>query len=87
MILHALRGRLEPNCLPSMADGRRHAVITSDDHGPVLGIISWVMMVSMIMMVALRLAIRFSSRNPGIDDALATLAMVRTRDYLMTKLP
>lgn len=69
-----------------MADGRRHAIITQDDHGPILGIVSWVMMVSMIMMVALRLAIRFSARNPGVDDAFATLAMVRRYTCLFTAL-
>jgi hypothetical protein len=59
-----------------VAEGTRHGVITDADHGPALSIISWVMVVTMVLIIGLRLAVRFSTSSPGIDDILAVLAMV-----------
>lgn len=57
--------------------GQRHAVVTNDDHGPILQIAIWFLMVAMILMTLLRLAIRFAaSRDLGLDDAICVLAMV-----------
>jgi hypothetical protein len=57
--------------------GQRHAVVTDDDHGPILQIVMWFLMVAMILMTLLRLAIRFAAaRDFGLDDAICVLAMV-----------
>lgn len=60
-----------------MSEGVRHAAVTADDHGAILQIVAWFMMVSMILMVALRLAIRFTAtRLAGWDDTFVVIAMV-----------
>lgn len=60
-----------------MSEGMRHAAVTADDHGAILQIVAWFMMVSMILMVALRLAIRFTAtRLAGWDDTFVIIAMV-----------
>lgn len=62
---------------PVMSEGLRHATITADDHGAILQIVAWFMMVSMILMVSLRLAIRFTAiRVAGWDDTFVVIAMV-----------
>jgi hypothetical protein len=61
--------------------GQRHAVVTDDDHGPILQIAMWFLMVAMILMTLLRLAIRFAAaRDLGLDDAICVLAMVRLEE-------
>lgn len=60
-----------------MSEGLRHAAITADDHGAILQIVAWFMMVTMILMVSLRLTIRFTAtRLAGWDDTLTVIAMV-----------
>ncbi|RMZ84500.1 hypothetical protein DV737_g1088, partial [Chaetothyriales sp. CBS 132003] len=55
--------------------GQRHAVITDDDHGAVLQIVTWILMVAMILMMMLRLAVRITVvREVGLDDAICILA-------------
>jgi hypothetical protein len=59
--------------------GHRHARVTADDHGAELQIAAWILMVSMILMVILRLAVRFAAtRSQGLDDAICVVAMVRS---------
>lgn len=58
-------------------EGPRHAEITSFDHGALIQIPAWFLMVVMIMVTFLKLVIRFkATRNPGLDDALCLVAMV-----------
>ena len=57
--------------------GHRHAVVTDNDHGPILQIAMWFLMVTMILITLLRLAIRYAdTRRLGLDDAVFVLAMV-----------
>ncbi|KAK5170646.1 uncharacterized protein LTR77_005235 [Saxophila tyrrhenica] len=56
-------------------EGIRYATISPDDHGAVLQIIAWLMMVVMILATTLRLMIRFTTNHiPGFDDAFVSLA-------------
>jgi hypothetical protein len=58
-------------------EGPRHAVITTKDFGPVISIISWLFMVTMILAVVLRILVRFTtSLVPGADDAVVLLALL-----------
>lgn len=58
-------------------EGPRHAEITPFDHGALIQIPAWFLMVVMILITFLKLAIRFkATRNPGLDDALCFVAMV-----------
>ena len=61
----------------AIAGGQRQAVVTDDDHGPILQIVMWFMMVAMILIAMLKLAVRFALvRDLGADDAFIVLAMV-----------
>lgn len=59
------------------ATGNRNAVVTPDDHGPVVAIATWFLMVSMILAVLIRVAIRLIiTRAPGREDTTIVAAMV-----------
>ncbi|MCJ1373577.1 hypothetical protein MMC20_004805 [Loxospora ochrophaea] len=54
-----------------------HATVTPDDHGPLVAIATWFLMVAMIMAVFIRVAIRFViTRAPGTEDATIFVAML-----------
>jgi hypothetical protein len=60
-------------------NGPRRAVVTPDDHGPILAIASWYLMVVSILSVMMRVGIRYhSAQFPSIDDAFLLLALVRS---------
>jgi hypothetical protein len=62
--------------------GPRHATITDANHGPILSIATWFLMVAMILAVTLRLVIRFTTAHvPGRDDAICFAAMVSRREH------
>ena len=57
----------------------RHARITLDDQGPKVAIVAYITMVTMILSVGTRLAMRLSLiRLSGFDDIAVTAAMVST---------
>ncbi|KAK2859913.1 hypothetical protein FQN49_004581 [Arthroderma sp. PD_2] len=59
------------------AGGMRHAVVTPDDHGPIIQIVTWFIMVVMILATILRLSIRYlTSHIPGTDDAIVVGSMI-----------
>lgn len=52
--------------------------VTADDHGPILAIVTWFMMVVLIVAVLMRLAIRIAkTRSLASDDWVIAVAMVR----------
>ncbi|EZF32331.1 hypothetical protein TMEN_6710 [Trichophyton mentagrophytes] len=58
-------------------DGVRHTVVTPDNHGPIIQIVTWFAMVVMILATALRLAVRYlTSHIPGMDDAIVVGSML-----------
>ncbi|KAH9832789.1 hypothetical protein Tdes44962_MAKER00270 [Teratosphaeria destructans] len=58
-------------------EGPRHAVVTPQDHGAVLSIAAWFLMVTMILTASLRFSIRFlTSHIPGWDDAALLVALI-----------
>jgi hypothetical protein len=58
-------------------EGPRHAVVTSDDNGAVLQIVSYFLIVVAILATLLRLFLRVNiAQAAGFDDGLACLAMV-----------
>jgi hypothetical protein len=60
--------------------GQRHAVVTADDHGPVLEIAMWFLLVTVILTTLLRLAIKYSdTRRLNCDDFVFILAAVRCK--------
>jgi hypothetical protein len=60
-----------------VSEGPRHATVTPDDHGAILQIATWLLMVLMILSIVLRLTIRLTTTHiPGIDDAVVFVAMV-----------
>ena len=57
--------------------GLRNATVTPDDHGPLVAIATWFLMVAMILSVLIRVAVRFIiTRHSGREDALTVVAMV-----------
>lgn len=59
------------------AVGERKGAVTPDDHGAIIGIAAWFLMVVLVLAVFVRLGIRFSASHiPGKDDAFAFAAMV-----------
>lgn len=67
------------------SEGPRHAIVTPDDHGAVLQIVTWFLMVVMILSISLRLMIRFTTTHvPGIDDAVVFVAMVSEHEPCKT---
>ena len=61
----------------SFPEGPRHGLVTPDNHGDILLIVSWFLMVVMILSTCLRLLIRFTTTHaPGSDDAVVSLATV-----------
>ena len=70
-------------------EGPRHAVVTPDDNGAVLQIVTYFLMVVAILATLLRLFLRVNvAYAAGVDDGLACLAMVSTfllrTDYSVT---
>ncbi len=58
-------------------EGFRHATVSPDDHGAILQIVAWFMLVVMVLATVLRLLIRFTTSHiPGFDDVFVSLAMV-----------
>jgi hypothetical protein len=58
-------------------EGARHATVTPDDHGAVLQIAAWFLLVVMILATIPRLTIRSTTNHiPRLDDVLVSLAMV-----------
>ena len=57
-------------------EGHRNAVVTADNHGPVLEIIVWFLMVVMICAALLKLAVRSIARGLGLDDLLVSVGLV-----------
>ena len=57
--------------------GNRHGVITADDRSVVLNIEAIFLLVTAILSISVRLAIRFGTTHiPGMDDAVALLSLV-----------
>lgn len=58
-------------------EGPRHAVITNENVGPVISILTLLFMVAMVLAVILRILVRFTtSLVPGTDDAVILLALL-----------
>lgn len=54
-----------------------HGTVTPDDHGAILQVVAWVLMVVMILSISLRLTIRFTTTHiPGLDDVMVFGATV-----------
>ena len=52
--------------------------VTADDHGPILAIVTWLMMVVLIVAVLMRLTIRIAkTRSLASDDWVIAAAMVQ----------
>lgn len=63
---------------PPPPEGPRNAAVTPDDHGAILQISAWFLMVLMILSILVRLTIRvIVTKNRGIDDVIALISMVR----------
>lgn len=66
-----------------VSEGPRHATVTPDDHGAILQIVAWFLMVLMILSIFLRLTIRLTTTHiPGTDDATVFVAMVSEHELL-----
>lgn len=62
---------------PVPTEGPRHGQVTPDNHGDILLVVAWFLMVVMILATSLRLIIRFTTAHiPGLDDVVVVLAMV-----------
>ena len=60
-------------------EGPRHAVVTPDDNGAVLQIVTYFLIVVAALATLLRLFLRVSvAHAAGLDDGLACLALVST---------
>ena len=60
-----------------MAVIARQNPVTPDDHGPMVAIATWFLMVAMILAVLIRVAIRFIiTHAPGTEDATISVALV-----------
>ena len=58
-------------------EGPRFARVTDDDHGALIAIAAWFLMVAMILSVIVRLMVRIIiTRAPGLEDATVFGAMV-----------
>ncbi|KAF2450520.1 hypothetical protein P171DRAFT_516380 [Karstenula rhodostoma CBS 690.94] len=57
-----------------MDEGTRHAVISADDHGPILAMTTWFLICTLIICTATRLGVRFATRSPRTVDDLLILA-------------
>ena len=58
-------------------EGPRHAVVTPDDNGAVLQIVTYFLIVVAILATLLRLFLRVNvAHGAGLDDSLACLATV-----------
>lgn len=65
--------------------GARHATVIPDDHGTILQIVAWFLMVLMILSIFLRVTIRLTTTHiPGTDDAVVLVAMVSEHDLWKT---
>lgn len=69
--------------LDMVSEGPRHATVTPDDHGAILQIVAWFLMVLMILSIFLRLTIRLTTTHiPGTDDAMVFVSMVSEHEFL-----
>lgn len=59
-------------------EGPRHGVVTAQNHGAVLSIVTWVLMTIMICAALLKFAVRSIARGLGGDDVLVSVALVST---------
>lgn len=60
------------------------ATVTADDYGPAVSVITWILIVSAVLGVLLKIGLGVSARVPiGSDDA--TLIFATVRKYLHTK--
>lgn len=67
-------------------EGPRHAVVTSDDNGAVLQIVTYFLIVVVAMATLLRLFLRVNvAHAAGPDDGLACLALVSTLPLLTVR--
>lgn len=58
-------------------EGPRHGIITDDNVGPIISIITLLFMVTMVLAVILRILVRFTtSLVPGADDGVILLALL-----------
>ncbi|KAF2112038.1 hypothetical protein BDV96DRAFT_665054 [Lophiotrema nucula] len=58
-------------------EGPRHAAITADDRGALLAMTTWFLGCTLVLCVATRLIVRFTTNHlPGIDDVLVVAAAV-----------
>jgi hypothetical protein len=61
----------------SLQDDLAQVTITADNQGPLLAIATWFLMVTMILAVIFRVAIRLINTSaPGIEDTTISLALV-----------
>ncbi|ORY16635.1 hypothetical protein BCR34DRAFT_97286 [Clohesyomyces aquaticus] len=57
------------------SEGVRHAVITSDDHGALLTMTAWFLSCALVLFIAARLTVRFTTQHiPGVDDIIIVFA-------------
>ena len=71
--------------LHMVSEGPRHATVTPDDHGAILQIVAWFLMVLMILSIFLRLTIRLTTTHiPGTDDTVVFVAMVSEHELWKT---
>lgn len=61
-----------------LANDNRDGQITADDHGPVVDIVAWFLMVTMILAVTVRLITRTTlTHSPGAEDGIICGSLVR----------
>ncbi|OCK74153.1 hypothetical protein K432DRAFT_410102 [Lepidopterella palustris CBS 459.81] len=61
--------------MASTPEGPRHATITPDDHGALLAMTTWFLMVTMILATSTRIIVRYTTQHvPGFDDILVLVA-------------
>ncbi|KAK7186293.1 hypothetical protein PSPO01_07682 [Paraphaeosphaeria sporulosa] len=57
-----------------MDEGTRHAIVSADDHGPLLAMTTWFLICTLILCTAIRLGVRFATSSPRTADDLLILA-------------
>lgn len=60
-------------------EGPRFATVSHDDHGPILSILAWFLMVVFVLATLLKLTVRATAKGLGLDDVFLTFAMVRVQ--------
>ena len=57
--------------------GSRDGQVTPNDHGPMVNISAWFLIVTMILAVIVRVMIRtILMRSPGVEDGMIGVALV-----------